>query len=85
MSEEEKKILFYGTSWCYSSRKTRTLFDQNNISYEWIDIDYDEEARKYVESVNRGFRSVPTLLFPDGSLLVEPTTDELCSKLGIQK
>jgi mycoredoxin len=85
MSEEEKKILFYGTSWCYSSRKARTLFDQNHILYEWIDIDYDEEARKYVESVNRGFRSVPTLLFPDGTLLVEPTTDELCSKLGIEK
>jgi mycoredoxin len=83
MSEDTKKVLFYGTSWCYSSRKARTIFDQNQIPYEWIDIDYDEEARKYVESVNRGFRSVPTILFPDGTLLVEPTNDELCKKLGL--
>jgi mycoredoxin len=83
MSEEEKKVIFYGTSWCYSSRKARGILDQNHIPYDWIDIDYDEEGRKYVESVNRGFRSVPTLLFPDGSLLVEPTTDELCQKLGV--
>lgn len=83
MSEDEKKILFYGTSWCYSSRKAKQIFEQNQIPYEWIDIDRDEEGRKYVESVNRGFRSVPTILFPDGTLLVEPTTEALRSKLGL--
>jgi mycoredoxin len=80
---EEKKILFYGTTWCYTSKKARALFDQNNIAYEWIDIDYDEEGRKYVESVNRGYRSVPTILFPDGSLLVEPNMEDLRAKLGL--
>jgi mycoredoxin len=83
MSEGEKKILFYGTSWCYSSRKAKQIFEQNQIPYVWIDIDQDEEGRKYVESVNRGFRSVPTILFPDGTLLVEPTTEVLRSKLGL--
>lgn len=84
MTEKPQKIIFYGTSWCYSSRKVRTIFDQNNIPYHWIDIDYDEEGRSYVEKVNRGFRSVPTLVFPDGSILVEPTNDELLEKLGLK-
>ncbi len=51
MSEGEKKIIFYGTSWCYSSRKAKQILEQNQIPYEWIDIDHDEEGRKYVESV----------------------------------
>jgi mycoredoxin len=83
MSETENKILLYGTSWCYSSRKAKQLLDQYQVPYQWIDIDSDEEGRKYVESVNRGFRSVPTLLFPDGTLLVEPTLDALKGKLGL--
>jgi mycoredoxin len=83
MTENGTKVKFYGTSWCYSSRKARGVFDQNNIPYEWIDIDYDEVARSYVENVNRGNRSVPTILFPDGTVLVEPSMDELKSKLGL--
>ena len=83
MSSTEGKIILYGTTWCYESRRAKTLMDQNNIPYEWIDIDYDEAGRKYVESVNRGYRSVPTIVFPDGSLLVEPSTVVLKNKLGL--
>jgi mycoredoxin len=83
MSDETLTVTFYGTTWCYSSRRARAVFDQNNIPYQWIDIDYDEEGRSYVEKVNRGFRSVPTIVFPDGSVLVEPSSDELLKKLGL--
>jgi glutaredoxin len=48
-----------------------------------VDIDADPAGRKYVESVNRGFRSVPTIVFPDGSILVEPSNMELSRKLGL--
>lgn len=76
-------IVIYGTTWCGDSRRARRLMDENNVAYTWVDIDKDMEGRKYVESVNRGYRSVPTILFPDGSLLVEPSTGELKNKLGI--
>ncbi len=76
-------IILYGTTWCGDTRRARRVFDENNIPYTWIDIDQDMDARKYVESVNRGYRSVPTILFQDGSMLVEPTTIELRKKLGI--
>ena len=77
------QITIYGTSWCGGSRRARLLFDQNNIPYTWIDIDLDDQAAKYVESVNRGFRSVPTIVWPDGSILVEPSEDQIEKKLGI--
>ena len=77
-------ILVYGTTWCGDSRRARRTLDENQIEYTWIDIDTDMEGRKYVESVNRGYRSVPTILFPDGSLLVEPSLSALKTKLGVE-
>jgi mycoredoxin len=76
-------IVVYGTSWCGDSRRAKRVMDENQIAYTWIDIDKDAEGRSYVESVNRGYRSVPTIVFPDGSMLVEPNTNDLKAKLGI--
>lgn len=77
------QIVMYGTTWCGDTRRARRVFDENQIDYRWVDIDSDMEARKYVEEVNRGYRSVPTIVFPDGSMLVEPSTSELMKKLGL--
>jgi mycoredoxin len=82
MSQPEK-IILYGTSWCGGSRRAKLLLERHSIPYQWVDIDQDEEAGKLVESLNRGFRSVPTLVWPDGSKLTEPSDDELQRKLGV--
>ncbi|NMB53407.1 MAG: NrdH-redoxin [Leptolinea sp.] len=79
----EEKLIVYGTSWCGSSRRARQLLDSHNIAYQWIDIDEDRVARSRVEEINHGNRSVPTLIFPDGSILVEPSDKVLAEKLGV--
>jgi mycoredoxin len=78
-----EKIKIYGNSWCGDTRRARSFFESNNIEYEWVDIEKDPEAAKLVEEINHGFRSVPTIVFPDGSTLTEPSTLELSNKLGI--
>lgn len=83
MSEKSPEIIVYGTTWCGDTRRARALLDQNNIPYQWIDIDKDPEAARFVEQTNRGFRSVPTIIFPDGSILVEPRGSQLAIKLGL--
>lgn len=82
MEKIQAKIKMYGTTWCGSTKRARRVFEDENIDYEWIDIDRDETAAKFVESVANGFRSVPTIVFPDGSILVEPSTYQLREKLG---
>jgi mycoredoxin len=77
------EITFYGTSWCGGSRRARLLFDQHHIPYRWVDIDRNEQAALFVESLANGFRSVPTIVWPDGSFLVEPSIETLAKKLGI--
>ena len=83
MGDTQKKIMMYGTTWCGSTKRARRLFEDEKIDYEWIDIDQDEIAAKFVESVANGFRSVPTIVFPDGTILVEPSTYQLKEKLGV--
>lgn len=78
-----EKIKMYGTNWCGDSRRARHLFESNHIDFEWINIEEDPEAVKFVEEVNHGYRSVPTIVFLDGSILTEPSLYELNKKLGI--
>lgn len=82
MTDSNPSIVMYGTTWCFDSRRARRIFDELEIPYQWIDIDKDPAARSYVEEVNHGFRSVPTIFFPDGSMLVEPSNEVLREKLA---
>jgi mycoredoxin len=75
------KIKFYGTSWCPSSRRAKKLLIKNGVEFEWINIDEDPEGREFVIETNNGYRSVPTIVFPDGDILVEPSSTELLHKI----
>lgn len=77
------KIVVYGTDWCPDCSRARRVLEQNHVAYLWIDVDRDRQADDFVRSVNQGKRSVPTIVFPDGSILVEPTNQALVQKLGL--
>ncbi len=86
INSDLKIIHVYGTSWCGDCLRTKSFLSRRNIKFEWINIDYDTEGEKIVYQINHGVRSVPTVLFPDGSSLVEPTNQDLEAKiLQLQK
>jgi mycoredoxin len=78
----QQQITVYGTGWCGDCFRARRLLDSRNVAYTWIDITGNAEATRIVEQVNNGNRSVPTIIFPDGSVLVEPSNAELEARLG---
>ncbi len=80
----EAKITVYGTIWCGDCRRARRFFDQNQIEYRLINIEEDKEGEQFVIKTNRGMRSVPTIVFEDGSILVEPSNRALAEKLGLK-
>jgi mycoredoxin len=59
----------------------RAVLDHNAVPFNYVDIRHDPFARGIVRSLNRGHDSVPTLVFPDGSVLTEPNMNRLCEKL----
>ena len=79
-SSNEQTIKMYVTTWCGDCRMAKRWFDARGITYESINIEEDDQAAEYVSRVNRGYKSVPTIVFPDGSILVEPSQRELASK-----
>ena len=76
-------IQVYGTEWCGDCRRSKLFLTQKQIAYEWIDIDKDAQAKALVLEKNAGKAMVPTIVFADGSFLVEPSNQELAAKLGL--
>ena len=77
------EIRVYGTDWCGDCAQAKSFMDAHNITYDWINIDDETQYRNYVTGLNRGKMRVPTIVFADGSILVEPSNEELSEKLSI--
>jgi glutaredoxin len=75
-------IKIYGTKWCGDCYLALKIIQAHKIEYEWIDIDKDPQAEKFVIHTNHGFRSVPTIVFDDDTILVEPSRGDLIKKLS---
>ncbi|MBC9003013.1 glutaredoxin family protein [Micromonospora aurantiaca (nom. illeg.)] len=76
------ELVVYGTGWCPDVRRSRALLDTAGIAYAYVDLDEDRAAVKLVRRLQRGNRRVPTLVWPDGSFLVEPSDDQLRAHLN---
>ena len=74
-------IVVYGHPTCPNLGPVKGLLTQSKVKFEYIDIHQDSVAAARVRAINNGNESVPTLVFPDGSTLTEPTVGELRSKL----
>jgi len=75
------KIEFYGSLTCPDCRRAKEYLDNKNISYEFFDIAESADAADKVVEINNGLRSIPTIVFPDKTILVEPSDHELQAAL----
>lgn len=82
--QDSNSIVVYSTVWCPDCKRAKQFFGEQRVPYVNIDIEQDPEAMAFVEKVNDGKRIIPTIVFPDGSMLVEPSNAELAAKLGLQ-
>lgn len=76
------RIVMYSVDWCPDCRRARFFFKRREISVLEVNIDRDKQAEAFVTGLNNGNRSVPTILFPDGAKLVEPSENELAAKIN---
>lgn len=80
MSENEK-IILYGHPTCPMLPPVMGMLKESKVDYTYINIHQDEVGRERVREINNGYESVPTLVFPDGSTLTEPSANVLRNKL----
>lgn len=75
-------LTMYSTSWCGYCHRLKSQFDREGISYQVVDIEQDPKAAEYVMSVNGGNATVPTVLFPDGTALTNPSIIQVKQRLA---
>jgi mycoredoxin len=76
------QLTIYSTQWCgYCHRLMRQL-DREGVVYEVVDIEFEADAAEYVMSVNGGNQTVPTVVFPDGSALTNPSLSQVKERLA---
>jgi mycoredoxin len=78
---EPPPILLYGRSGCASVGPVRRLLDEAGVAYTYLDIRQDAEVAARLRALTGGYESVPTLVFPDGSVLIEPWVGALRKRL----
>jgi mycoredoxin len=76
------QIVMYTTEYCSDCVRAKRFFELNNIPHLKVGLEGNVDAIEFVMKVNNGYRSVPTIVFPDGSILVEPNWEELKSKFS---
>ena len=70
---QEPNNTVVGAPWCPDWRHSKQFLGEQRIPFVWVDIDQDEEGRTRVQEVNGGKQIIPTIVFQDGSILVEPS------------
>ena len=81
---DKQTIVMYTKAWCGDCQRAKQFFLDYEIEYEEIDVDADEEAAAFVRSVNNGRETVPTIVFTDQSILVEPSNKQLAHKMRVE-
>ncbi len=77
------KVTVYGAYWCPDCRLSKQFLGEQQIPYNWKNIEEDKEGEKYITDLNNGKRIIPTITFEDDSFLINPTNAELANKLGL--
>jgi thioredoxin reductase (NADPH) len=79
----DAKVTVYGAYWCPDCRRSKKFLGEQFVPYKWVDIEQNRDGEMFVLEKNMGKRIIPTIVFEDGSFLVEPTNAEVAKKLGL--
>ncbi|MFI7244185.1 mycoredoxin [Streptomyces qinglanensis] len=75
-------VTMYSTTWCGYCRRLKGQMERAGIAYTEINIEQDPESATFVEKANGGNQTVPTVLFPDGSTLTNPSLAQVKERVG---
>ncbi len=84
MSAATAPVTMYTTSWCGYCVRLKKLMQRAGIDFAEVNIETDDGAADLVMRANGGNRTVPTLVFRDGSALTNPSIDQVKNQLSAQ-
>ncbi len=75
-------VTMFTTTWCGYCRRLKAQMDDAGVPYREVDVEAHPDAAELVERVNDGNRTVPTVLFPDGTAATNPSLRQVTERLG---
>jgi len=77
-----EQLTIYSTQWCGYCHRLMKQLDREDVQYAVIDIEHDPAAAEFVMGVNGGNQTVPTVVFPDGSAMTNPSLAQVKERLA---
>jgi mycoredoxin len=74
-------LTIYTTSWCGYCVRLKAQLDRAGLEYKTVDIENDPTAEQLVRDANNGNATVPTVLFPDGTVMTNPSLRQVTEKV----
>lgn len=74
-------IVMYGAEWCGDCRRSKAFLEGRGVTFRYVDLEEEPDAMQVVIERNDGMRSIPVIVFADGTHLTEPSNDALAAKL----
>jgi mycoredoxin len=75
-------LTMYTTGWCGFCRRLKSGLEREGIAFDEVDIERQPDAADLVMQVNGGNRTVPTVVFADGTAMTNPTLAQVKDKLA---
>ena len=75
------RLVMYSAAWCPDCKRSKALLESHKVDFMDVDIGKDTDAFIFIEKLTRRVR-IPTLIFPDGSILIEPSDETLSKRIG---
>jgi mycoredoxin len=75
-------VVMFSTTWCGYCTRLKSQLDRAGVPYTEVNIEEVEGTAELVASVNGGNRTVPTLVFPDGSTATNPSLADVRTRIG---
>ena len=82
MSAPTAPVTMYTTTWCGYCVRLKKMMQREGIDFAEVNIEVDESAAELVMNANGGNRTVPTLIFADGTALTNPSIDQVKAQLS---
>jgi len=78
------EITVYGAPWCPDCKRSKKFLAEHRVPFRWVDVDEDAEGLRFIEELQKGGRTIPTIVFPEGDHLLEPSDGDLARRLGLR-
>jgi mycoredoxin len=82
MPASPSTLTIYSTPWCGYCRRLKGQLERDGIDFVEVDIVEEPDAAEVVMAVNHGNQTVPTLVFPDGTALTNPSLAQVRERLA---